>query len=67
MGEGSGVAVSCGVGRRHVLDPVLLWLRRRPAAAALIGPLAWETPHAAGVALKKAKRPKTKKQNKNIL
>ena len=47
-----------GVGRRCALDPVLLWLWRRPAAAALIQPLAWELPYASGVALKK--------QTKNI-
>ena len=34
----------------------MLWLGRRPAAVALIGPLAWEPPHAAGVALKKLKK-----------
>ena len=33
-------------------DPVLLWLWCRPAATALIRPLAWELPHAAGAALK---------------
>ena len=33
----------------------LLWLWCRPAATALIRPLAWEPPHAAGVALKKQK------------
>ena len=44
--------VSCGVGCRHSLDPALLWLWHRPEAAALIGPLAWELPYAAGVALK---------------
>ena len=44
--------MSCGVGRRHGSDPPLLWLWRRPAAAAPIGPLAWEPPRAAG-----AKRP----------
>ena len=58
MGQGSGVVVSCGVGRRRGLDPVLLWLWRRPAATVLIGPLAWEPPCAAGAALEKAKRPK---------
>ena len=25
-GQGSGIAVSCGVGHRGGLDPVLLWL-----------------------------------------
>uniref|UniRef100_A0A5G2RFV5 Receptor-type tyrosine-protein phosphatase H n=2 Tax=Sus scrofa TaxID=9823 RepID=A0A5G2RFV5_PIG len=46
---GSSVAVSCGVGCRCGSDPVLLWLWRRPAAAAPIGPLAWEPPCATGV------------------
>ena len=52
MGQGSGVAVSCGVGRRRGSDPVLLWLRCRPAATAPLRPLAWEPPYAAGTALK---------------
>ena len=30
------VALSCDVGHRHGLDPMLLWLWCRPAAAALI-------------------------------
>jgi len=47
--------VSCGVGRRHSSDPELLWLWRRPAATAPIGPLAWELPYAAGAALEKKK------------
>ena len=50
------VAVSSGVSRRGGLDPVLLWFWRRPAAVAPIGPLAWEPPHAAGVALIKKKK-----------
>ena len=40
------------------LDPEWLWLWL--AATALTGPLAWEPPHAVGVALK---RQKTKKIN----
>ena len=36
-------------------DPALLWLWRRPAAVALIQPLAWELPHAVGLALKSKK------------
>ena len=44
--------MSCGVGCRHGLDPVLLWVWCRPADVALIHPLAWELPYAAGVALK---------------
>ena len=35
-----------------VKDPVLLWLWCRPAAVAPTGLLAWELPHALGVALK---------------
>ena len=46
------VAVSCGVGRRWGLGLTLLWLWCRPAAAALIWPLAWELPCAADAALK---------------
>ena len=49
--------MSCGVGLRRGSDPVLWWLWRRPAAAALIGPLAWEIPYAAGV-VPKAKKNK---------
>jgi len=49
----SSAAVSCGVGHRHSLGPTaLLWLWCRPAAVALIGPLAWELLYAADVALK---------------
>ena len=47
--------MSCGVGHRRSLDPTLLWLWHRLAATALIRPLAWEPPYAAGVALEKAK------------
>ena len=45
--------MSCGVGHRYGLDLALLWLWPRPAAAALIQPLAWELPYAAGAALKR--------------
>ena len=48
--------MSCGVGRRHGLDPMLLWLWCRPAAAALIQPLDLELPYAVGSALKKKKK-----------
>jgi len=44
----------------------LLWLWCRPAATALIGPLAWEPPYAAGAALEKAKRQKKKKKKRNF-
>ena len=53
--------VSCSVGRRRGLDPVLLCLWHRTAATAPIGSQAWEPPYAAGVALK---RPKKKKKFK---
>ena len=36
VGQESGIAESCGVGRRLSLDPTLLWLRPRPAARAPI-------------------------------
>ena len=55
--------MSCGVGHRQGSDPVLLWLQGRPAAVAPTGPLAWETPHAAGMALK-SKKKKVKKELK---
>ena len=55
--------MSCGVGRRHGSDPMLLWLWRRPAAAASIRPLAWEPPYATGVAQEMAKN---KNKNKKI-
>ena len=56
--------MGCGVDHRGGLDPTLLWLWRRPGAAAPIGPLAWEPPYVAGAALEMAKRQK-KKLNKD--
>ena len=56
LAQGSGVAMSCGVGRRCSSDLVLLWLWCRPAATTPIGPLAWETLYAAGAALKRKKK-----------
>ena len=50
--------MSCGVGCRHGSDPVLLWLWCRLAAIALIRPLAWQPPYAAGAALEKDKKKK---------
>ena len=66
--NGSGVAVSCGVGCRRGSDPASLWLWRRPVATALIRPLAWEPPYAAGAAQEVAtttKDKKTKKKEEN--
>ena len=54
--------MSCGVGYRHGLDPVFLW--RRPAAVALIRPLAWEPPYSMDAALKRQKTKKKKKKRK---
>ena len=42
------------------LSLVWLWLWCRLAIVALIGPLAWEPPYAAGVALKSKKEKKQK-------
>ena len=60
--QGSSVAMSCGVGHRGGSDLALLWLWRRPAATALIRPLAWEPPHAVGAALEKDRKTKKKKK-----
>ena len=62
MGQGSSVAMSCGVGHRCSSDPRLLWLWLRVAATAPIRPLAWEPPYAMGVALEKTKN-KNKQKN----
>ena len=62
--KGSGIAISCGVGRRHSLDLALWWLWLKLAAAALIRPLAWELPYAAGAVLNKRTNKKTKPKNK---
>ena len=60
-GLGSTVAMSCGVGHRGSSDLVLLWLWHRPAATALIRPLAFEPPYATGVALKRQKKKNVKR------
>ena len=54
------MAVSCGVGLRHGSDLALLWLWHRPAATALIRPLAWEPPYAVGEAQRNSKKTKKK-------
>ena len=56
--------MSCGVGRRHGLDPVFLWLWRWLAATAPIRSLAWETPYAVGAAQEMAERQKDRKKRK---
>ena len=47
---------AASVGRRLSSDPILLGYK--PAAIALIGPLAWELPYATGPALKSKKKQK---------
>ena len=61
--QGSGLAVSCGVGCRCGSDSALLWLWRRPAAVAPIQPLAWELVFAVGWALE-GKEEKEEKEEK---
>ena len=53
--------MSCGVVCRRGSDPVLLLLWCRPAATALIRPLAWEPPYAPGAAQISKKDQKKKK------
>ena len=57
--------MSCGVGHRRDLGPVLLWLWRRLVAIAPIRPLAWKPPCAMGVALKRPKGKKKKKKEQH--
>ena len=59
----SSIAMSCGVGHRRSLNPVLLWLWCRLAAITLILLLAWELPHAMRTA-QKAKKEKEKERKK---
>ena len=58
--QSSGVAMSCGVGHRCDLDPVLLCLGCRLAAVAPIWPLGWELPYAGSATLKSKKKKKKK-------
>ena len=58
--------MSCGVGQRHGLDPMLMWLWCRPVATAPIRPLAWEPPYALGAALEKTKKRQKKKKNRKV-
>ena len=65
VGQGSGAAVSCGVGRKRIWNPTLLWLWYRPAAMAPIWPLAWEFPYDVNVVLKRRKE-KRKNTQKHV-
>ena len=59
--------MSCGVGCRQGLDLMLLWLWYRPAAAAVIQPLAWELPYATCATLKRPKKYIKKNLNYSVL
>ena len=59
--------MSYGAGRRHSSYLKLLWLRRRLAGVAPIGPLAGELPYVTGVALKKAKKKNKQSKTKQNL
>ena len=50
--------MSYGVDHRHGSDLMLLWLWHRPAAVAVIRPLAWKPPYVAGTPLKSKKEKK---------
>ena len=54
--------MSCGVIHRCGSDLALLWLWHRLTATAPIQPLAWESPYAMDVALKKKEKKKKKKK-----
>ena len=56
--------VSCDVGGSRGSDPVLLWLCRRLAGVAPIGPLAWKHPYVACADLKKKKKERKKEMRK---
>ena len=56
--------VGCGVVCRQVPGLAWLWLWYGLAAAAPIGPLAWEPPHASSADLKRPKKKKKEKEKK---
>ena len=58
--------MSCGIGRRHGLDLAWLWLWRRLAAVAPIGPLAWDPLYAADAALKSKNKTNQNKTKLNV-
>jgi len=62
VGQGSGIAVSSGVGLRCGSDPVLLWLWHRLPLS--FDPLAWDLPYATGEALKSEKKREKRKFSK---
>ena len=65
-GQGSGTAMSCGVGCKCGSDPPLLGLWCRPAAVAPIRPLAWELACHRYGPKKQNKTKQNKKTKKNL-
>ena len=63
VGEGSDIAVICGVGRRLCSDAALLWLWCGLVATTPIRPLSWEPPYAMGTANKQTNK-QTKKEGR---
>ena len=66
MGQGSSVAMSCGIGHRGGSGPALLWLWLWQPATAPIRPLAWKLPYAVGAALKSKEKKKILMMTKNL-
>ena len=55
------------MGHRCGSDPTVLLLWCRPVATAVIGPVAWELPYAAGAAPEKGKRKKKKRKKEKFI
>ena len=53
--------MSCDVGHRHSSDLKWLWLWCGAADTALIQPLVWDPPYAAGAAIERDKKKKKKR------
>ena len=60
-------SVNCGVGRRCGLDLTLLWLWCRLEATAPVQSLAWESPYATSVALKRQQQQKKMSPSINLV
>ena len=59
--------MSCGIGHRQGLYPMLLCLWCRPEFAVPIRPLAWELTYALGVAINKQTKEAKKDTHKKVL
>jgi len=67
VGQGSGIAMSYGIGDRCGSDPMSLWLWCRVVAVVPIQPLAWELPYVVGATLKGQKKKKKKKKHSSCV